>query len=81
VSVLITRWDGLLPTADAAALVGVKPGTIRVWVHRGYLEARGLDERGHPLYREEDVVAAEKRVRDNGLRTSGIDPRRTRRAA
>jgi len=75
VSVLITRGDGLVTTEQAAQLARRKPATIRSWRHRGWLPRRGLDERGRPLYHPDDVAAAEKRVRENGLRTSGIDPR------
>ncbi len=76
VSMLITRGDGLVTTSQAATLARRSPGTIRCWVSRGHLKARGLSERGHPLYHPDDVAAAEKTVRENGLRTSGVDPRR-----
>lgn len=79
-TLLITRGDGYVTTAQAAQMVHVSPATIRSWVLRGHLAKRGLDEHGHALYAPDDVAAAEKRVRDNGLRTSGIDPRRQRRA-
>ena len=62
-------------------MVRISPATIRTWVARGHLEPRGLDERGRPLYHPDDVALADKRVRDNGLRTSGIDPRTLRRSA
>jgi DNA-binding transcriptional MerR regulator len=78
-----TRGDGLLSTPEAARLVGVSPATIRSWASagRGHLTPAGLDERGWPLYTRKAVREAERTVRDNGLRTSGIDPRRLRRAA
>ena len=76
-----TRGDGLLTTTQAAQMVGRSPSTIRTWVARGHLAARGLCERGRPLYDRTEVRAAERTVRDNGLRTSGIDPRRKSRAA
>lgn len=75
----ITRGDGYVSTADAAEIAQVKPATIRKWRERGHLAPRGLDERGHPLYAPADVIAAEKRVYDNGMRASGVDPRRLRR--
>jgi DNA-binding transcriptional MerR regulator len=77
----VTRGDGYLTTAQAAGMVRVEPGTIRQWKRRGHLDPVGLDERGHPLYRPEDVTRAEKRVHDNGLRTNGTDPRRSRKSA
>lgn len=81
VTLFITRGDGYVNTAGAAEIVRVKPATIRKWVQRGHLSPRGLDERGNPLYTPSDVTAAEKRVRANGLRTSGVDPRRQRKSA
>ena len=75
---LITRGDGLVTSVQAGQIVRVKPATIRKWVERGHLKPRGLDERGHPLYHPDDVAAAEKKVRDNGLRSSGVDPRTLR---
>jgi transposase-like protein len=78
ISLIPSRGDGFLTTAEAARLVGVRPETIRQWRRRGWLTAQGLDERGHPLHTPEAVRAAELRVRDNGIRKSGIDPRRLR---
>jgi DNA-binding transcriptional MerR regulator len=73
------RGDGLLPTPQAAQMVGVSPATIRSWRHRGWLEPQGLDEHGRPLYTRQAVREAERTVRQNGLRASGIDPRQLRR--
>lgn len=70
------RGDGLLYTAEAAALVGRKPATIRSWRRRGRLKIQGLDEAGEPLHTPEAVRAAARLARENGLRTSGIDPAR-----
>jgi hypothetical protein len=83
VSVLITRGDGLVTTAQAAQIAKRSPVTIRSWVQRDHLKPRGMDERGHPLYDPDDVARAEKAVHDNGLRTSGgrLDPRERRRVA
>jgi len=81
VTVRHLRGDHMLGTPAAALRVGVSPATIRSWRHRGWLATQGLDERGRPLHTEEALRAAERRVRENGLKASGIDPRRLRRAA
>lgn len=75
------RGDGFLTTAESARLVGVQPVTIRRWRMLGYLAAQGLDERGYPMHTREAVREAERRVRENGMQASGIDPRRLRRAS
>lgn len=75
------RGDGYLTTAESARLVGVSVNTIYSWRHRGYLVAQGLDERNRPLHTREAVRDAERRVREQGLQASGIDPRQLRRAA
>ena len=72
------RGDGLLTTAEAARLIGVTSATIRSWRNRGHLVSQGLDERNRPLHTREAVRAAERKVRDNGLQNSGIDPRQLR---
>ena len=72
------RGDGLLTTAEAARLIGVSGATIRSWRNRGHLVSQGLDERNRPLHTREAVRAAERKVRDNGLQNSGIDPRQLR---
>jgi len=55
--VRITRADGLVDVFQAAELCGVKPGTVRQWVHRGHLAKAGLDEEGRSLF---DPVALQK---------------------
>lgn len=62
-------------------MIGVRPETIRQWRRRGWLVTQGLDERGYPLHTPEAVRAAERGVRENGTRASGIDPRVLRRFA
>ena len=79
VIVFITRGDGYVTTAQAAEIARVGEGTIRQWKLRGHLEPAGLDERGRPLYDPDAVIRAEKRVRDNGIRSNGTDPRFTRK--
>lgn len=76
-----SRGDGFLTTAEAAQVVGVKPETIRQWRRRGWLAAQGLDERGYPLHTPEALRAAERRVIENGIKATGIDPRRLRKFA
>ena len=76
-----SRGDGFLTTAEAAQMIGVRPETIRQWRRRGWLATQGLDERGYPLHTPEAVRAAERRVRENGIRASGIDPRVLRKFA
>lgn len=76
----VTRGDGLLGTAQSAKLVGVQESTIRSWRSRGVLDTQGLDERGNPLHSREAVVAADRQVRENGLKTSLGDPRLRRKA-
>lgn len=68
----------MLTTAEAATLVGGTPEMIRKWRQRGWLRVQGLDERDRPLHTAAAVRDAERLVRENGLRTSGIDPRRQR---
>lgn len=68
----------MLTTPDAARLVGVSAATIRQWRKRGWLLPQGLDERGYPLHTKDAVRAAERLVRENGKRASGIDPRQLR---
>lgn len=51
----------LLTAAEAAALLGVRPATLRQWVRRGKLApARVLTPRLH-LYRRADVLRAKER--------------------
>lgn len=76
--VALPRPDGFLTTREAAALVGVKPPTIRAWRASGLLAAQGLDERGFPLHTAEAVRAAERKARENGRERGGYDPRRLR---
>jgi hypothetical protein len=75
IHVVTTRGDGLITTAQAAAMVRRDPATIRSWVQRGRLRRAGLDERHNSLFDPAEVAAAEMIVRRNGIRTSGVDPR------
>lgn len=53
--------DALVYGPEAAALVGVAPSTIRMWVLRGRL--RPVDHPGRPLFRVSDVLRAARRKR------------------
>lgn len=46
----------LLTTAQVAELRGVKPGTVRSWVHRKQLLVKDRDENGRPLFHPLDVA-------------------------
>jgi hypothetical protein len=65
-------------TPESATFLGVKPWLIRKWRQRGWLAKQGLDERGRPLHTAEALRETERLVREHGLATSGIDPRRLR---
>lgn len=74
-----SRADGFLTTPEAARLVGVQPVTIRKWRRLGRIVEQGRDEKGYPLYTPQAVRDAEREVRENGIKSSGIDPRQLRR--
>jgi len=61
----------LLHTAAAAAVLGVPPGRIRRWAHRGWLPRRGTDAQGRTLYDLGEVHATERQVRERVDATSG----------
>lgn len=52
--------------ADAAAMAGVKPGTIREWVRRG--KVTGHKVGGRLMVRLVDVARAERRTRGAYMR-------------
>jgi len=76
---LPSRPDGLYGTVESARLLRVDPALIRKWRKRGYLAPQGLDERGWPLHTAEALRAAEKLVREHGIRLTGVDPRLLRK--
>ena len=78
VSMIPAHPSGMLSTAEAARLIGVKPVTIRQWRNRGWLAKQGLDEHRYPLHTVEAVLAADRLVREHGIELSGIDPRQLR---
>lgn len=55
---LVTRYDGLIDSDQAAELAGVTPGAIRIWVHRKKLRVEKVDN-GRNLFKVEDVAAVE----------------------
>lgn len=67
--------SGLVDTALAARIAGVKPVTIRQWKNRGHLDvARDIDGRefrdahGRHLFEVSDVIEVEFRLRVRGRR-------------
>jgi predicted site-specific integrase-resolvase len=69
----MTSIDGdlyaiLWTTAEAAEAVGVDPGVIRIWAHRGHLK-RANGRQGRPKYRAIDVLTAEKATREKARRS------------
>ena len=60
-----TEHDPLISVAQAAALLGVHPNTIRVWTDAGRLAAYRINARGDRRYRRGDVEA---------LLAEGADP-------
>ena len=60
-----TEHDPLISVAQAAALLGVHPNTIRVWTEAGRLAAYRINARGDRRYRRGDVEA---------LLAEGADP-------
>lgn len=61
-------YAALWSTAEAAEAVGVEPGVIRIWAHRGHLK-RANGRQGRPLYRAIDVMNAEKATRERARRS------------
>lgn len=55
-------------TAEAAALAGVRPVTIRTWRLRGHLAPASYDGKGRPRYRALDVAKAEAATRERARR-------------
>lgn len=47
---------GFYGTSDVARALGIKPGSVRLIVHRGHLRRSAGTER-HPLYAVADVAA------------------------
>lgn len=67
---LITRYDGLIDSDQAAELARVKPGVIRIWVHRKKLPIAKQDN-GRNLFNPEDVAAAEYNTHRKAGRRTG----------
>jgi len=49
--------EGLVSVAQAAALLGVHPNTVRTWTDAGRLAAYRINSRGDRRYRRSDVEA------------------------
>ncbi len=64
-----------LTTTDAAREFGVAHNTVSGWRSRGLLIPIPQSPPHKPIYRFIDVAMAEKKARDNAIRTSGTDKR------
>jgi len=60
---MLWHLDARLTTNQAAALINVRPATIRKWAHRHLLTAAGRDRRGRPLYRAGDILETDHATR------------------
>ncbi|OLT13030.1 hypothetical protein BJF79_03785 [Actinomadura sp. CNU-125] len=66
-------------TKQAAEALDVAPSTISTWRRNGYLTPVPKSPPRKPLYRQCDVIHAEKIAYDNAIRTSGSAKRTSRR--
>lgn len=79
-----TKLSALLPSDAAAALLGLKPQTLRAWRLRGvgptYVRV-GTGRRGRVFYREEDLVAwlTPRRFGSTAEETAAAPPTREQR--
>lgn len=64
----------MVDAAEAAALVGVRPCTIRQWCRRGHLRAAGRWGRRH-LFDPLAVVEAERAARVGSTSRGAVDRR------
>jgi len=64
------RPDALISVAQAAALLGVHPNTVRAWTESGRLAAWRINPRGDRRYRRADV----ERLLAEGGAAAGSDP-------
>jgi len=71
----------LMTAAQAAEWLHVKPGTIRVWVHRGKLQPVDTGDRGPKLYHRLALAHAEREAWNNGADRPIRGGRKTARAA
>lgn len=70
---VVVAEDGeiYVDTRGAAEQFGVAPCTISSWKRRSLIVPIPESPPGKPIYRLQDVAMAEKKTRDNALRTSG----------
>lgn len=59
----------LADTAGAAELLGVQPGLVRLWKHRGLL--RPVADGPHPVYSADDLWRVERQTRESATRHGG----------
>ena len=64
------RTDALISVAQAAALLGVHPNTVRAWTESGRLTAWRINPRGDRRYRKADV----ERLLAEGAAATGSEP-------
>ncbi|MFE0845281.1 helix-turn-helix domain-containing protein [Streptomyces rochei] len=71
----------LMTAAEAAEWLHVTPGAIRVWVHRGKLQAVDTGDNGPKLYHRLALAHAEREAWNNGADRPLRGGRKTSRAA
>src|SRR5688572_29225958 len=69
--------ETLLSVAQAAALLGVHPNTIRAWTDAGRLTAYRINSRGDRRFRRGDVIRllVEDGVASDDAEATGVQPR------
>lgn len=68
----LSMLHDLVTTTEAAEACGVGRSTISMWVARGHLKVRGLNEHNHPVYRLGDVLVVARDTRRRAVGTRRI---------